>query len=109
MRGSPNGIVSVDKETKTAAAGSTSEVITTDGEDNVMLEGYSDSQFDQETQLWKVGEVFNNHYFTIKQYKGNQKKHKATGKYLTANGEMKNPTLMTKQGKKIWKSDTRKL
>jgi hypothetical protein len=52
-------------------------------------------------QIWKIGEVFNDKYFTIKHYKGSSKdKLKDTGYYLTANA-MSNPILKTKDGKKI--------
>jgi len=111
LRGLPGAIISVDETSKKPVVGSTSQVIATDDKDIVTLEDYPGSQVDPETMLWKVGEVFNDHYFTIKQYKGAFKNFKATGKYLTANGDTKNPTLITKQevtltphDTKIWKA-----
>ena len=52
-------------------------------------------------QMWKVGEVFNDKYFTIEHYKGSGNEElKDTGYYLTANA-MSNPILKVKEGKKI--------
>ena len=57
---------------------------------------------DYDTQIWKVGEVFNDGYFTIKHYKGSSEdKLKDTGYYLTANA-MSNPILKIREGEKIW-------
>ena len=54
-----------------------------------------------EYQIWKVGEIFNDKYFTIKHYNGSNKNNlKDTGYYLTANA-MSNPILKIKEGKKI--------
>ena len=51
--------------------------------------------------MWKVGEVFNDKYFTIEHYEGiNNENLNYTGHYLTANA-MSNPILKTKDGKKI--------
>ena len=54
-----------------------------------------------EYQIWKIGEIFNDKYFTIKHYNGSSKNNlKDTGYYLTANA-MSNPILKIKEGKKI--------
>ena len=51
--------------------------------------------------MWKVGEIFNDKYFTIKHYNGSSKNNlKDTGYYLTANA-MSNPILKIKEGEKI--------
>ena len=76
---------------------------------NVKLEDRDSETDDYDHQIWKVGEVFNDKYFTIKHYKRIKEntnnrpsieKMKDTGYYLTAN-VMKNPILKTKEGKKI--------
>ena len=55
---------------------------------------------DFDYQMWKVGEVFNDKYFTIEHYEGIAKdKLKDTGYYLTANA-MSNPILKIKEGEK---------
>ena len=54
---------------------------------------------DGEKHIWKIGEMFNNDYFTIKHYTGEVNKYQDTGRYLTANGTAE-PTVKVKQGKK---------
>ena len=58
---------------------------------------------DGDKHIWKIGEKFNNDYFTIKHYTGeNKNKYQDTGRYLTANENTdKEPTVKVKQGKKV--------
>ena len=75
----------------------------------VKLEDYdSENLPNYDNQVWKVGEVFNDKYFTIKHYKDMKEntnsrptieKLKDTGYYLTANA-MSNPIIKIKEGKK---------
>ena len=60
------------------------------------------SSLDGDKHIWKIGEVFNNDYFTIKHYTGETKnKYQDTGMYLTANGNDAEPAVKVKQSKKI--------
>ena len=55
---------------------------------------------DGEKHIWKIGEMFNNDYFTIKHYTGKVDKYQDTGRYLTANAD-KEPTVKVKQSKTV--------
>ena len=61
---------------------------------------YND-QTDGNKHIWKIGEEFNNGYFTIKHYTGIENRYQDTGMYLTANGNDAEPTVKVKQSKKI--------
>ena len=62
---------------------------------------YND-QPDGDKHIWKIGEMFNNGYFTIKHYTGEVNKYQDTGRYLTANENAeKEPTVEVKQSKKV--------
>ena len=74
-------------------------VITYDGAIVDLVE-FKAELFSGETMIWKVGEVFNNQYFTIKHYKGNLDKYQDTNHYLTAN-DLAKPTVEVKKGKTI--------
>ena len=68
--------------------------------DTTELVDYND-QIDGNKHMWKIGEEFNNGYFTIKHYTGIENRYQDTGMYLTANGNDAEPTVKVKQSKKI--------
>ena len=63
-----------------------------------LVEFANNDEDDGEKHIWKIGEFFNNKYFTIKHYTGIEDKYKDTGRYLTANGDAE-PAVKLKQGK----------